>query len=79
MKSKLWQYLLIYIIVKYMSNRSKKLNCRLEEIYEKNYGVKKKQNYLWLDIVGKKDNIDVIIPQINILLYKIFKIYSKSI
>ena len=68
-----------YFIVKYMPNNAKKLNLKLEEIYEKNYGLKKEKNYLWLDIVAKKDNIDVIIPQINILLNKILKIYSKSI
>ena len=53
------------IIVMYMPSRVKKLNLKVEEIYEKNYGLKKQQNYLWLDIVGKKDNIDVMMPKIK--------------
>ena len=53
------------IIFMYMPSRVKKLNLKIEEIYEKEYGLKKEQNYLWLDITGKKDNIDVIMPKIK--------------
>lgn len=53
------------IILMFMPNKIKKLNLKIEEIYEKNYGLKKGQNYLWLDIVGKKDNIDAVMPKIK--------------
>ena len=53
------------IILMFMPNKIKKLNLKIEEIYEKNYGLKKDQNYLWLDIVGKKDNIDAVMPKIK--------------
>jgi ubiquitin-activating enzyme E1 len=53
------------IIIMYMPSRIKKLNLKIEEIYDNNYGLKKEQNYLWLDITGKKDNIDVVMPKIK--------------
>ena len=53
------------IIFMFMPNKTKKINRKIEEIYENNYGVHIKQNYLWLDIAGKQDNIDVIMPKIR--------------
>ena len=43
----------------------KKQNRKIEEIYENDNRQHLKQNYLWLDITGKKDNIDVIMPKIK--------------
>lgn len=53
------------IILMFMPSKIKKLNLKIEDIYKKDYGLKKEQNYLWLDIVGKKDNIDVVMPKIK--------------
>ena len=53
------------IIFMFMPSKAKKINRKIEEIYENDYGVQIKQNYLWLDIAGKQDNIDVIMPKIR--------------
>ena len=53
------------IIFMFMAARSKKINRKIEEIYESEYGLQIKQNFLWLDITGKKDTIDVIMPKIK--------------
>ena len=53
------------IILMFMAVKSKKINRKIEEIYESEYGLQIKQNYLWLDINGKKDTIDVIMPKIK--------------
>jgi ubiquitin-activating enzyme E1 len=53
------------IIFMFMPSSIKKKNRNIEEIYENEYGIKIKENYLWLDITGKKDNIDVIMPKIR--------------
>ena len=53
------------IIIMYMKSMIKKKDKKIEEIYENEYGIQIKQNYLWLDISGKKDNIDVVMPKIR--------------
>ncbi len=53
------------IIFMFMAARSKKINRKIEEIYENEYGLQIKQNFLWLDITEKKDTIDVIVPKIK--------------
>lgn len=39
------------IIMMYMASKAKK-KLKIEEIYEKDYGLKKGQNYLWLNKAG---------------------------
>ena len=53
------------IILMYMPSRNKKLDRTIEEIYENDYGHQITQNYLWIDINGKKDNVDVVMPKIR--------------
>ncbi len=53
------------IIFMFMPSSIKKKNRNIEEIYENEYGIQIKENYLWLDITGKKDNVDVIMPKIR--------------
>lgn len=53
------------IIYMFMPSMVKKQNRKIEEIYENDYGLQIKEKYLWLDITGKKDNIDVIMPKIR--------------
>lgn len=53
------------IIYMFMPSWVKKQNRKIEEIYENDNRQHLKQNYLWLDITGKKDNIDVIMPKIK--------------
>ena len=49
----------------YMPSRNKKLDRTIEEIYENDYGHQITQNYLWIDINRKKDNVDVVMPKIR--------------
>ena len=53
------------IIFMYMPSRVKKLNRKIEEIYENDYGLQISQDYLWIEINGKKDNIDVVMPKMR--------------
>ena len=53
------------IIFMNMPSKIKKLNRNIEEIYENDYGIWIIQDYLWLEINGKKDNIDVIMPKMR--------------
>jgi ubiquitin-activating enzyme E1 len=53
------------IISMFMPSKIKKINLKIEEVYENNYGLKKDQSYLWLEITGKKDNIHAIMPKIK--------------
>ena len=48
-----------------MRNKNNKLSLKIEEIYEKNNGLKKDQKCLWLDISGDINNINVIMPKIK--------------
>lgn len=48
-----------------MRNKNNKLSLKIEEIYEKNNGLKKEQKSLWLDISGDINNINVIMPKIK--------------
>ena len=52
------------------TSKAQKINRKIEEIYESDNGLQIKQNYLWLDISGKKDGIDVIMPKIRYFLNK---------
>lgn len=54
---------IIFMFMK--NNRMKNLNRKIEEIYEQDYGLQIINNYLWLDINGKKDSIYVLMPKIR--------------
>ena len=53
------------IIQMFMPSKKKRLPIRIEEIYEKNCGLKKEQNTLWLEISGEINNINVVMPKIK--------------
>ena len=53
------------IIFMFMPNSKKKLNRKIDEIYENDYGLQVIENYLWLEINGKKDNFDVVMPKMR--------------
>ena len=53
------------IIFMFMPSSKIKLNRNIEEIYETDYGLQIMQDYLWLEINGKKDNFDVVMPKMR--------------
>ena len=53
------------IIQMFMPSKTKKLQLKIEDIYEKINGLKKDQNSLWLEISGVIDNVSVVMPKIK--------------
>jgi len=53
------------IIQLFMPSKEQKLPLRIEEIYEKNNVLKKKQKSLWLEISGERNNVHVVMPKIK--------------
>jgi len=48
-----------------LPSKEMKLSMRIEDIYDKNNGLKKDQKSIWLEISGEINNISVIMPKIK--------------
>ena len=53
------------IVFMFMPSSKEKLDRKIEEIYETDYGLQIMENYLWLEINEKKDNFDVVLPKMR--------------
>jgi ubiquitin-activating enzyme E1 len=53
------------IIQLFMPNKKEKFPLKIEDIYDKNNGLKKNQKSLWLDISGEINNINVVKTKIK--------------